>query len=535
MADTLRTSFLDRLVNKHGWFLLLALTALLYLPGSGTLPMMDRDEPRFAHATVEMMQRGSWAVPYFNNEYRFDKPPLTYWWMALHYRLMGVSELAARLHTIFSVWLVSLVLLRWGGFRAGLAWLVTFQVFVHGRLAVADMPMVLFVTLAMWALSELLKSPRAAWCGWHGLLYASLGLGFLAKGPIAWLVPGIGLILFRFAFWRKPVTWGAMKIIPGALVTLVIVAAWGVPALIQTNGAYWNIGMGEHVIDRGTRAFNGRLPLPGYYLVTALLSLFPWMALLPDVWRHVRKEWDVQQAFLVSWFAAPYLIFTLYATQLPHYVMPGFPAAILLMTQAKVKASGRWFWFVMGLWVLISIAATALAFGFHWPSGLGTVLRQGAMLVAAVTMMGFLLLKQYRAWIAMVLLVAWQCQEVSAAIRSVHAGAQLAMDVNASDRLVSCQFNEPSLVFHFDHAWKFTSKHRDLERELSKPETRFAIVLKREWTLAGLLKSSGATTDESKIVEALAARHAEFSAHTVEVFNAARSSWAELLVLQRGK
>jgi 4-amino-4-deoxy-L-arabinose transferase-like glycosyltransferase len=38
---------------------------------------MDRDEPRFAQATVEMMVRGTWTIPYFNDEYRFDTPPLT--------------------------------------------------------------------------------------------------------------------------------------------------------------------------------------------------------------------------------------------------------------------------------------------------------------------------------------------------------------------------------------------------------------------------------------------------------------------------
>ena len=53
--------FWTRLTSRHAWLVLLALTLLLYLPGTGTIPLMDRDEPRFAHATVEMMQQGSWA------------------------------------------------------------------------------------------------------------------------------------------------------------------------------------------------------------------------------------------------------------------------------------------------------------------------------------------------------------------------------------------------------------------------------------------------------------------------------------------
>ena len=201
--------------QRYGWLVLLLLTALLYLPGTAVLPLMDRDEPRFAHATVEMIQRGSWAVPYFNGEYRFDKPPLTYWWMALHYKLLGVSEFSARIHTVLAVWLVALVTGSIGkrvhsaraGLLAGAAWIVTLQVIVHGRLCVADMPLVLCVTLAFRALLEVMQEGSRGFQRWHWLLYGSLGLGFLAKGPLALLVPGVALLLMRFAFWRKPLRW----------------------------------------------------------------------------------------------------------------------------------------------------------------------------------------------------------------------------------------------------------------------------------------------------------------------------------------
>ena len=50
---------------------------LFHLAGTWTLPLIDRDEPRFAEASREMIERGDYIVPYFNNQYRFDKPPLT--------------------------------------------------------------------------------------------------------------------------------------------------------------------------------------------------------------------------------------------------------------------------------------------------------------------------------------------------------------------------------------------------------------------------------------------------------------------------
>jgi 4-amino-4-deoxy-L-arabinose transferase-like glycosyltransferase len=101
---------------------LLALLALL--PGIWELPLMDRDEPRFAHATVEMKERGEWVVPYFNDEYRFDKPPLTYWWMRANFELFGINEFSARLHSVQSSWRIALVLFLFaGGWGSTASWL----------------------------------------------------------------------------------------------------------------------------------------------------------------------------------------------------------------------------------------------------------------------------------------------------------------------------------------------------------------------------------------------------------------------------
>ena len=54
---------------------------------------------RLAEATREMMEgeHANWAVPYFNGEYRFDKPVLIYWMMWPNYLVFGVNEFSARL------------------------------------------------------------------------------------------------------------------------------------------------------------------------------------------------------------------------------------------------------------------------------------------------------------------------------------------------------------------------------------------------------------------------------------------------------
>ena len=363
MSEQRQNGFLAR----RGAIILFFLAMILLLPGSNILPLLDRDEPRFARATVEMMQRGEWVVPYFNNEYRFDKPVLTYWLMRAGYALFGVNEFGARFHSILSSAFLAVAIFfmgrRWldarAGFFAALGMLTCFQMTIHGRSAVADMPMVLFVCLAMFAMAELLgicdvkESQSASRKSqiWFWIFYISLGFGFLAKGPVALIVPLLSAVLWRFVFWRRPAPWRNLKLLWGLPIMLAIIGAWGIPALVKTHGLFWKVGMGEHVVGRGLKAFNGRLPFPLYYCFTAFVSLFPWCFFVRDGWRVARGKIaggkTSLDAFLVSWFVAPILVFSFYSTQLMHYILPGFPAFFLLLARAwsvRDEFAGEKFW-----------------------------------------------------------------------------------------------------------------------------------------------------------------------------------------------
>lgn len=337
-------SYYSDAIQMKPWkmlFLIAGVGLLALVPGNNVIPLIDRDEPRFAQATVEMIERGDWIIPYFNGDYRFDKPVLTYWLMRGSYALFGINEFGARFHSVACAIAVALVLFLVGkrrfsaqaGLASALAWLTCFQLQVHGRAAVADLPMVLCVTLVMAALLDIAES-RFVVTGWRfWALYGGLGFGFLAKGPIALLVPLLALLVWRWWFWRKPVSWGNLNLGVGLIVSLGIAGAWGLPALIQTHGLFWKTGIGEHVVERGVKSFNARIFLPIYYPLTALVSLLPWTFFARSAWRGAREPQPLNR-LLAAWFVAPFLIFTFYATQLPHYILPGFPAFFLLLGPA---------------------------------------------------------------------------------------------------------------------------------------------------------------------------------------------------------
>ena len=59
-----------------------------------------------------------------------------------------------------------------------------------GRIATADMAMIFFVTLAAWGGWELTRPENPSRRKWWWIFYVALALGFLAKGPVAWLPLG---------------------------------------------------------------------------------------------------------------------------------------------------------------------------------------------------------------------------------------------------------------------------------------------------------------------------------------------------------
>ena len=81
------------------WLLLGLLLALLavYLVGNASVQLWDRDEPRYAQTSRQMLQSGDWVVPRFLDKVRTAKPPLIYWCQAASMAVLGDNAFAARL------------------------------------------------------------------------------------------------------------------------------------------------------------------------------------------------------------------------------------------------------------------------------------------------------------------------------------------------------------------------------------------------------------------------------------------------------
>lgn len=373
------SSWLDKLAVRPQRSIIL-LSLLLLLAGNWILPLTDRDEARFGEASREMMQRGDYIVPWFNGNWRFDKPVLIYWCQIASYSVLGDNDFAARLPSVLFTTATALLLVRWGrkyadaktGFLAGAMYVTALHVAILGRIATADMAMIFFVTLSARSGWELTRPDNSSRRKWWWIFYIALAFGFLAKGPIAWMPLG-GVILCRILrkdSFRLPLN----ETIDGLCVTIALVALWGVPALIQTGGQFWAVGMGEHVMGRSLRVIEGHgaqdvlgyIALLPMYFLTFFVSFFPWSLRVPGTLRH---WWSQRQRDDFGWFllvtaATVFIVFSLVKTKLPHYTMPAFPLIALWLARQISSDPQLPAWFGERLAVMVTLILVITIGGF---------------------------------------------------------------------------------------------------------------------------------------------------------------------------
>lgn len=527
---------------------------LVLIPGSAIMPLLDRDEPKFSEATREMMLSGDWIVPHFNDDYRFDKPVLTYWLMSLGYRLFGVSEFGARFHSIVATVLLALAVLLFGrslvgqraAFWGALMLLLSVQFFVHGRAAVADMPMVLAVALAQFGIFRLLFGEQDERKPWFWMTYLALGLGFLAKGPIALLVPLLSLLLFWLFTKRAALPLAKLRPVGGCLLALAIVAPWGIRALVETDFGFWRTGIGRHVVDRGMKSFNDRLPIPGYYLLTYFLSAAPWAAWIGYLVVWLRRNWSREHAYLAAWWLAPYLIFTFYKTQLPHYVLPGLPACFLLMGKMcdqGIPEAGRWSLrmkrlilgiygavIVAGLLTLALVPLTCVRL-----FGLALALIAAGLLAATPLVRSLNL----RAVVLAVVLLAAGGECLGRALRVQHVVLALQDEFRRLPADASCGywgFREPSIVFYSQRFWNDRIRRPVHVQYALYAQYDLLVALEQQvkaedWVKAKLTGTSPKFKDKREELDLLDTEGYEVVHY--EGLNVAHGSWVKLRVFRR--
>ncbi len=328
--------------------------AVLYLLGNASVQLWDRDEPRYAQTSRQMLASEDWVVPRFLDTVRTAKPVLIYWCQASSMWVFGDNAFAARFPSVVAM-LLTLVILAEALRREAGSNRALWTIFIFGSCALAigsakmsltDSVLLLFITVGQLCLYRLW---RYGFCGWTTIAMGiAIGLAGLTKGPVA-----VGVhVMTAIALWgmnrrliqptepARFVGWHFALIVPLVLaVVFVVVFPW--LYLIQNRApGFLTTSIGHDVIDRARSGHEGHTGPPGYYTLAVWGTYFPWSLLIPaavvNAWQQRRNP--LTRFALAAWIG-PWVMFELVAGKLPHYVLPTYPAIAYLVADMLLRAS----------------------------------------------------------------------------------------------------------------------------------------------------------------------------------------------------
>ncbi|KAK4538057.1 hypothetical protein CDCA_CDCA15G4082 [Cyanidium caldarium] len=327
--------------------------------GNGDFSIMDNTEPKFAICARNMIESGDWLTPTWNGNLRFDKPPLVYWLQALAYLLFGYTEWATRLPTALAATAAVAVVYalgarfdaqRWrampvAGLTAALAAAANLYAVGWARSGVSDMVLCATITAALACFfCGYASAPGRARRWWYWAFFVFTALAVLTKGPLGAFLPAAIANLFLLAVgqWRA-VALHEMPLGSGIGIASAIALPWYVLIVQRFGVQYVRAFFGYHNLARLTTAVNAHGGPWYYYVVCLAVGFFPWSVWLPalaprvaSAWRE-RSQWrqrprpEQLELFLMVWFGWVLLFFSGIRTKLFSYILPGVPAAALLI------------------------------------------------------------------------------------------------------------------------------------------------------------------------------------------------------------
>ncbi|WP_038358628.1 glycosyltransferase family 39 protein [Bosea sp. UNC402CLCol] len=337
---------------------LLLLSLCAFLPGFSTLQPIDRDEPRFAQASKQMLETGDFVDIRFQEEARHKKPVGIYWLQSAAVKAgaaLGVPEARTQ------IWLYRLpsligatatVLLTYWALLAflspplallGAALMATAVLLgVEARIAKTDAVLAACAVASMGALAR-------TWLDWTRSLafvpsrrnwlvfWGATAIGLLIKGPIVPMVWGLAILVLsasqRSFRWLKPLRFG-----PGLLLCLIVALPWFVAIMVKTGGSFFAESVGQDMLGKVAEGQEKHWGPPGLYLLFFFATYWPAAAFaamaVPFAW--VRRK-EPQILFLIAWILPSWIVFEAVPTKLPHYVLPLYPAITALLLLAVVN------------------------------------------------------------------------------------------------------------------------------------------------------------------------------------------------------
>lgn len=328
---------------------ILLLAAAPYFIKLGASSLWDSNEAFYAETPREMIESGDYINPSFNYQPRFNKPPLCYWVVALFYKVFGASETVERLTIALAAMIMIATAFALGreifsveaGLIAATGLAIAPRFLMFSRRIMIDVYLAMFMSLALlfFVLAESRPQKRRLYLA---LMYASVGLGIMTKGPVAAVLPAASFLIYLALNHRLRAAWREMMLPLGALIITGIVLPWYVIVYGQHGWNYIETFILKDNVSRFTQPVWGPRRSLFFYIPVLSGDMFPWsFFLIPFIWQAVRDrvrlkgqramEKDKRWSLLLIWVAVIIVFYSLSRNKEDLYILPIYPAVAALV------------------------------------------------------------------------------------------------------------------------------------------------------------------------------------------------------------
>jgi 4-amino-4-deoxy-L-arabinose transferase-like glycosyltransferase len=331
---------------------LVLLSLACFLPGFTSLQPMDRDEPRYAQASKQMLETGDFVDIRFQDEARHKKPVGIYWMQSASVAIgqaLGVPEarttialyripslLGAIATVLLTYWAALAFFGRRGAFLTAALMATCVILMVEARLAKTDAMLTACSVAVMGGLARAYLSRGAGVLPRRALLifWTGFALGILIKGPLVIMFAGSAAAVLSYR--ERSARWLlTLKPWLGLIFTLVVVLPWFVAIAIKSHGEFFAASVGQDMLGKVGTAQKYHWAPPGFYLLSFFATFWPGAILaaiaVPFAWIHRREE---PVAFALAWIVPSWIVFEAVPTKLPHYTLPLLPAVAIITVMA---------------------------------------------------------------------------------------------------------------------------------------------------------------------------------------------------------
>jgi dolichol-phosphate mannosyltransferase len=272
---------------------LLVFAALLFFSRLGS-PLQEPEESRYAEIPRQMLDAGSFVVPWLHGEPYYDKPPMLYWLVMLSFRVLGTEDWSARLVSAGATFMIVMVTYLWGRRTSGplpaflgTAILCLSARFVYlGRLLTMNSLLCLFVIGALAAAHIAVMQKRVAW-RWWVVSAVACAMGILTKGPVALVLTLVPLAALSLLDSRvtKPGLRGWCLYLG---VAIGLVAPWYTAVALRDSDFVGYFFWKQNVV-RYLAPFDHSKPI-WFYFGEVLIGMLPWSLLLAPFVSYLFKR-----------------------------------------------------------------------------------------------------------------------------------------------------------------------------------------------------------------------------------------------------